>query len=63
MSDKTFEDLAKALEVSAKHESTVTQILTLAVEYEAKAITAERFSDRVLDILRRSYSQYIRATT
>lgn len=54
-----WDGLGKALEVMASHEMTVNQILTLAVEYEASAITAERFADRVCGILRRSYSKFV----
>lgn len=50
-----MDGLAEALEIASKQEHTLTQILTLAVEYEAKAITAERFADRCLQILRRDY--------
>lgn len=52
-----FDELAKAIENASKHESIVTQILTLAVEYKAKSITAQRFADRVSEILAEAYKR------
>lgn len=51
-----FDALAKAIDASALQEKILTQILTLAVEYEEKNITAQRFSDRCLEILQ-SYGE------
>jgi len=62
VSDKPdFDSLAKALETASKHESTVTQLFTLAVEYEAKSITAERFAQRSLEILRLQYMHLVKS--
>lgn len=59
MDDKPdFEELAKGLEVCATHEKTVVQIMTLAIEYEHRTISAERFADRVLEIIRSGYTKY-----
>lgn len=58
MNDKEKDDFSKSLEVMAIHEKTVTQILILAAEYEDKTITAERFADRVLVILKANYKRY-----
>ena len=57
--DNPFNDMSKALEAVAVHENVVTQILTLAIEVESKNITPDRFTERVLDILRRSYKKFI----
>jgi hypothetical protein len=56
-----FAALGEALAVAHKHEHVVTQLLTLAVEYEAKTITAERYAERSLDIFKREYGKLVKA--
>ena len=53
-------EMLKALEVMSLHEKTITEIITLAVEYEdAKSITAERFAARVVEIIRMNYKKLV----
>lgn len=46
-----FTKLAAALEASMKQEQLLTQIHTLAIEYQAKNISGSRFADRVVELL------------
>lgn len=56
--NKEMDEIEKALEAADMHRTVVLQIMTLGAEYEAKAISAERFADRALDILRRQYTKF-----
>lgn len=49
--------LEKTLEAVALYENTLSMLSVLAVEYEAKTITAERFSHRVCELLETMYRQ------
>ena len=53
------DDLIKAIEAASVYESTVKEILTLAIEFEAKTITAERFANRVIEILHSNLQRYV----
>jgi hypothetical protein len=57
--NKEMDEIAKALEAADMHRTVVLQIMTLGAEYEAKTISADRFADRVLDILRRQYTKFV----
>lgn len=48
---KHFEALGEMAEQSNRMQAVITQMMTIAVEYEAKTITAERYATRSLEIL------------
>lgn len=46
-----FDNLARTIDAVSLQEKILTQILTLALEYEEKQITVQRFADRTMQIL------------
>lgn len=55
-----FDKLAASIEAAMVHEKAMVQIMTLAVEYEQKNITAERFAIRSCEIIKDSYSKFVK---
>lgn len=55
--ETSFDEMIKAVEALAVHESAINQIITLAHEYGFGSITSERFSKRVLEILKAHYEK------
>lgn len=51
---------AESLEAMIAYEMAVKQVLILAVEYEAKTITAERFADRTVQILSSTLGKFVK---
>jgi hypothetical protein len=49
---------AESLEAMMAYEMAVKQVLTLAIEYQAKTITAERFADRTIEILHGNLAKF-----
>lgn len=45
------DQFSKAIEQASANDALIVAIHTLAVEYEAKTITAERFAERVMGLL------------
>lgn len=56
------DDLEKALTQAAANDGLIVAIHTLAVEYEARTITAERFAERVMGLLLKRFGTENRST-
>ena len=51
-------EFAKALEAVEDYERFTKDVALLAVEYEAKTITAERFANRTCELMRAQFKKY-----
>lgn len=61
--NKTFDQIQGALQDVASQERALLMIETLALEYQARTIGAQRFADRVVEILRTLQADRLHSST